>query len=353
MIISVLPNLSAGGAERVGIMLLNRAAEKSEKITLITLDNKLHLKHLLHKNIHHIQINSWFKLFKILKLAIRLKALSPKVVFTTHSRICLLMAFLRIALRMNYFLVSRMQNTSSMEIQYGEWSKFKQTLYQKGFQSSDLIIAQTEDMKKDAIKTLNINPENIKVSKNPVDVNYIKSLANERVPEFNSNFFNIVASGRLHKQKGFKYLIEAISYLKSDLPNIRLYLIGENKGSGESLQKLVTKLDLNDSVFFLGYQSNPYKYYYNCNLFVLSSLWEGFPNVILENYILNTPIVSTACVPEINNLIINGKNGFIVDKQSSISLKTGIFMAHKSLNRKNIKNNYFGDESFCLSRCKQ
>jgi N-acetylgalactosamine-N,N'-diacetylbacillosaminyl-diphospho-undecaprenol 4-alpha-N-acetylgalactosaminyltransferase len=68
---------------------------------------------------------------------------------------------------------------------------------------------------------------------------------------------------------------------------------GENKNALENLAK---QLSIGDSVIFLGFQNNPYAFLHQCDLFVLSSIHEGFGNVIVEAMACDLPIISTSCL---------------------------------------------------------
>ena len=91
-------------------------------------------------------------------------------------------------------------------------------------------------------------------------------------------------------------------------PNFKLYILGDDRGALDEIENLITELDLKNHVVLAGFIGNPYLYYANCDLFILSSHREGFPNVLLENYYLNTPIVATRCVPIVQQLIENAIN---------------------------------------------
>jgi len=114
----------------------------------------------------------------------------------------------------------------------------------------------------------------------------------EHVIEKFSNKFTYISIGRLVEQKNHILLIYA--FIKANIPNTQLVIIG--KGNKETtLRDIVNRLGFKDRIIFMGFQNNPYKYLMRANCFVLSSLFEGFPNVILEALALNIPVISTDC----------------------------------------------------------
>lgn len=104
----------------------------------------------------------------------------------------------------------------------------------------------------------------------------------------------IINSGRLTYQKGQWHLIRAFKRISIRYPNIKLAILGKGDLENE-LISLIHKLELDEKVILLGYQSNPFKYIYNSKIFVLSSLFEGFGNVILESMACGIPVISTDC----------------------------------------------------------
>ena len=106
----------------------------------------------------------------------------------------------------------------------------------------------------------------------------------------------IINVGRLNEQKGQKYLIYAVKKLKLEnrLKDIKLVIVGDGPYR-ELLLKIIKKEKLENDVYLLGKKINPYKYMYNSYLFILTSLWEGFPNVILEAMACGLPVISSDC----------------------------------------------------------
>lgn len=104
----------------------------------------------------------------------------------------------------------------------------------------------------------------------------------------------VVAVGRFCREKGFEYLIRSISIARAKDPEIGLVLVGGGDYC-DCYRKLAADTGLTDHIFFSGYQSNPYKYMAKCSCFVLSSVSEGFPNVLAEAMALKLPVVATNC----------------------------------------------------------
>ncbi len=132
---------------------------------------------------------------------------------------------------------------------------------------------------------------------NIIDSERIISMAQETVEnakELYSSRYNLVSVGRLVPQKSFDRLINIIARLKQDGFDVRLLLLGCGELE-EKLKKQVKDLNIADHVFFLGYQSNPYKYVKRADLFVCSSLHEGYSTAVTESLIVGTPVITTMC----------------------------------------------------------
>jgi Glycosyltransferase len=129
-------------------------------------------------------------------------------------------------------------------------------------------------------------------------------------PCFKDNIPVIIAFGRLIPRKGFVDLIKAFHLVCSQLPS-RLVFIGEGD-ERQRLEELVAKLHLKESVLFLGYQENPFKFIGQSRIFVLSSHREGFANVIIEAMACGAPVISTRCPSGPDEIISDGENGLLV-----------------------------------------
>lgn len=176
---------------------------------------------------------------------------------------------------------------------------------------------------------------------NPIDFESIKKMAEEPIKQSNTTPypFTLVSCGRLVPQKGFDRLIEASSRLINDGHNIRILLIGEGEQRG-MLEDLILKYHLEDNVFLLGYQSNPFKYYKLADWFICSSRAEGFSLALLEAMSVGLPVISTNC---------SGPNEIIGDSEYGVLVENSIDGLYKGM-RDALCNKY--DKSFFIMKSK-
>jgi len=120
----------------------------------------------------------------------------------------------------------------------------------------------------------------------------------------------ILAVGRLTAAKDFPTLIRAFARLRTERP-VRMAILGEGERRGE-LEALVTKLGLTSDVILPGFVDNPFAWMRRSALFVLSSAWEGFGNVLVEAMACGIPIVSTDCPNGPAEILENGRWGRLV-----------------------------------------
>ena len=309
-IVFVVPNLLAGGAERVTVNFIRQIKGNQRSIYLVLLDGQCQLVDLVPSHVKIVNLSTIKARDSLLALSRFIRQLRPEIVYSTHSRITVLLSFIK-KFGLGFKLISRVPSMPSLERKQGYTHPVVAKIYSWAYGHSDLVLVQTDEMKRDVRLEYGVPDERLVVASNPLDTAYIDSMVQGLDSPFDNSYLNIVASGRHAKAKGFEMLIEAFQYLHKARPDTRLYVLGRESEKTHRLKESVLKLSLEDNVIFTGFCSNPYKYYANCDLFVLSSIREGFPNALLENYYLNTPLVSTPCVPVVSRLISTGINGYI------------------------------------------
>lgn len=161
----------------------------------------------------------------------------------------------------------------------------------------DKITVNSESLKNFVISSQKINPQKVSLIPNCFDAEEIRIIqgSNQIREELNigQDTFFVLGIGRLHKQKGFDLLIEAVRIIVKKINKIYFVIIGDGK-ERKKLECKVNEFKLGEYIKFLGYKENTYDYLNASDLFVLPSLWEGSPNVILESMFFAKPVVATA-----------------------------------------------------------
>lgn len=160
-----------------------------------------------------------------------------------------------------------------------------------------LLIAVSRAIGKSLEVSHHVPVSKIRVVYNPVNTARIQELAKEPLAPAHEQLFRaplVVAAGRLAHEKGHHHLIRAFSRVKERIPSARLAFVGDGE-LREKLGQLVCELGVEDSVHFLGWQENPFKFLARAQVFAFSSRREGLPNVLLEALACGVPIVSVDC----------------------------------------------------------
>lgn len=211
-------------------------------------------------------------------------------------------------------------------------NKLKRLTLKYIYRFADIIITQTQEMR-DELKNQGLNPEKLVILHNIIDKRLIDIKSSETSPFSTEEKVRFVSVGRLAHQKGFDILIRAFRLVQQTIPNAELYIVGgfdcDRSDIFSNLSKLVGELNLINYVHFTGYSDNPYKYIKNASAYVLSSRFEGLPNVLIEAQYLKTPIAATECIPAISRMVENGKNGFTAIPENPQSLAEAMINASR------------------------
>ena len=116
----------------------------------------------------------------------------------------------------------------------------------------------------------------------------------------------LVSVGTLRPEKGYWHLIKAVFLLKRTYPAIHLFIVGSDyMQNGAHLQELIERLDLADNVTLEGWNANPYGVIANSDVYVLSSVREGFPNALVEAMACGKPVVAADCLTGPREILSN------------------------------------------------
>lgn len=177
--------------------------------------------------------------------------------------------------------------------------------------------------------------ENAKVIYNPINREKILKLTNEEISDIQLlNKFRMISIGRLSEEKGYDRLLRVFNRLKKSGYDTQLLLIGSGEKYNE-LNNYILENNLEKDVTLLGFKENPYKYLRECDLFVCSSISEGFSLVIGEAMAVGIPVISVDC-PGPNEILDFGKYGYLVNN-NEYDLYNGI---KEVIDNKSLYENY-------------
>lgn len=331
----ILPDLASGGAERV-IITIARILKR----------NGFHIKFIILCNGNSGEILNWIKpefeiisfdskrtIYAIYKLMVFMRNHPISVFFSSREHVNIIGLLCSIFTNSKYIV--RIPNMPKNKLSFGKRGlkeKIIKRLNKLILPKSHCIIAQNNEMQQQLIEYYNLNDQKVIVVNNPIDRDYVLSQAEKRINPFDDNV-NFLCICNVAYSKGIDVLINAWKYVIKTIPNAHLHVIG--RINSEYAQNIINKAD--KTITFLGYKENPYPYFKYCDVFVLPSRMEGFPNVVLEAMCFNKPVAATTCVNVIKDIIIFGENGFYCPIEDEKALADIML---RSVNLKEISNNY-------------
>ena len=334
-LIIFMPAMDGGGVEKNLILISNYLTNYIKNITLITFDDKFNV--FFNKKIKIINsrcnrnaiYSKYFKylicIFFLIKEIIKNK---PSVVFSFQANIycCILSVFF------NFNLVVR-SNTSP-----SGWNTnfVKKLIFKYFIKKAKCIIVNSSDFKKELDRDLKINSQLIY---NPLNINEILKLSKKKVSEkiYAKNSIKIINIARFTNQKDHFTLLKAFAIARRRV-NCELLLLGY--GANESkIREFINGHKISKYVKILKFKTNPYKYLAKADLFILTSLYEGLPNVLLESLALKKLVISTQCPTGPAEILENGKYGILFKINDYKTLSKIIINYEKNRKMHKIKSN--------------
>ncbi|WP_010531625.1 glycosyltransferase [Lentibacillus jeotgali] len=305
--------MGAGGAARTMLNIINNLDRTKIDPVLVTLNYNGSYEDYLKSDINFIKLETKRLRSAIFPLAKVIRHEKAAIVFSTipnYNTIAILAKLLS--------FTSAKSIVREAAYLGGDFSaNMKLRAYGLLYRFSSKVIALSNGVKENIVRRYKVKPGKIQVIYNPVDVDGIEHLIdNGQIAEDHKHIFAgdakvIITAGRLVKDKDHETLLHAFAMLKDRL-NTKLVILGEGELEA-TLKRKAEELKIADSVHFLGFQRNPYIYFKHADLFVLSSLHEGFGHVLAEALATGIPVVSTNCRPGAREVLNDGEFGVMCD----------------------------------------
>ncbi len=289
-VLFMLPLLNFGGAERVLITLMSNIDRNKYEPIFVVLGDHGNVKDWVPEGIAFHSLGKPSVSKSVFAFYNFLRKTKPDIAITTMVHANALLAIMKPLFPKTKFIIRESSTpTALMTDFYGRKGKFCIHVYRYLYPLADLVISPAQSIIDDFKNNLAISMKNHKVLYNPVDEEKISKTLPESF-EGDEKIVRFVAAGRLSYEKGFDRLIETLG--KADLPfNWRLDILGEGE-KREELTKLIKDNKLENHVFLRGYQDAPWVIISKADMFLLSSRWEGMPNVALEALACGTSVLA-------------------------------------------------------------
>ena len=212
-------------------------------------------------------------------------------------------------------------------------------LYKSCYKNYDAIVVQSNEMYSDLSEKMGIPKSKLIKINNPVDIERIVKMSSMPASDiYPEGKINLLSIGRLTYQKGFDLLLTAFSKLDKNKYHLTLIGSGEQK---DELVEIIKRFEIKDRVSFVDSTDNPYVYMKHADVFISSSRWEGYPNVVIEAIACGTPVIANDYPGGIKE-IINMSNGVICDVELELqsSLDKAMELTKVSLDEKEIVKIY-------------
>ena len=333
----ILPNLDAGGAERVTITIARLLKKESYDVEFINIGTPV--GEMSDWILPEFKLTSWnlSRTLKAIPRLVKFMKKNQKALFFSSREHVNMISLLCARLSGGKAIV-RIPNMPRNVLTKGI-SGFKMNIIKSLnswiLKSANTIIAQNEEMKNQLIDCYHIPKISIKTIYNPIDRDYVLKSAENSINPYDQNECNFLTVCNVAYSKGIDVLMEAWSEVKKAIPRAHMYVVG--RANSDVAKALIEKSHYLPDFTFVGFQINPYPYLKFCDTFVLASRMEGFPNVVLEAMCFDKPIATTECVEVIEQLITPGKNGYYCEIENSQALADCMIKASKITE---IKNKY-------------
>lgn len=326
-----IPTLMHGGAEKVLVNLVNNLDKDKYEITVQTIfDEGVH-RNSLKKDIEYKYI--FKKLFK--GSSTLFKLFSPRYLYKKYivDEYDIVVSYLEgpTSRILSGCPFKNTKKVSWIHIELNDKSMvssgfrtFKEA--KMSYESFDKIICVSETVKQTFIKNSGIN-KNIEVLYNTNETDDILKKSVEDIDDidFANDVVNICSVGKIVKTKGYDRLARVHNRLISEGIHHNIYILGIGEDE-EKIRKYIKEKKLENTFKLVGFRENPYKYVAKCDLFVCSSIREGFSTSVTESLIVGTPVISTLCSGAQELLGYDNEFGMVVENSED-----GIYKGIKKL----------------------
>lgn len=326
----LIPHLGGGGAERVmALVARGLSREKYElHLGLITQTDAACAERPSGVVLHALGAsrvrNAALRLIRLVRIV------KPDLILSGMFHLNFLVLMLRPFFPSGTRILIRQNTTVSSSLALDGLPSFTRPLYKLLYRHADRVVCQSRAMAADLAQELGLGPESLSVLPNPVDVEEIRSSIRKEPRRGSGSCLHLFAVGRLSREKGFDLLLQALVLVRVRFPGIGLVIAGAGPEE-KALKMQCHQLGLDQAVEFVGLVDQPYRYFPNATLFVLSSRHEGLPNALLEAAAAGLPIVAVPSSQGVVDLLRGQPGAWLAREISAPALAATLLSAMETL----------------------
>lgn len=317
----VLPNLAAGGVERVRLLLAEEFLKRGYRVSLVVWRAEGDLLAAVPPAVDLVDLGVRRLRQGVRPLLAYLRRTRPAAVLVAMWPLTGLATVAVKASGIDTRLVVSEHTTLSKAPAYRGAGRLIHRLFgARLYRSCDGVVAVSAGVRGDITELTGLSPDRVTVIHNPIrSVGSGAGQPNDATGDWwDQGGARLIAIGALKPQKDYPNLLRAFRLLLNSMP-ARLLILGEG-GLRDELERMVRDLGLSDHIRMPGYISDPYSHLVHADLFVFSSAWEGLGNVIIEALACGTPGVSTDCPSGPAEILENGRFGRLVPVGDPVAL---------------------------------
>ena len=320
-ILFLIPSLASGGSERVFSILANHLDTEKWAITVVVLNGSPRFYTIDENRVKLIDLKTVRVRQAFLKIIWLIRSEKPDLVVSTLTHLNLFVSLVKPFLPRKTRFIARESTILSVFHQQESLPKLRDWLVRRLYPSFDALICQSQRMANDFKNNYNIAASKLKIINNPVDTEGVLRVALSAKVKAKNARFRFVSVGRLSTEKGIDKALKILASLETR--DFDYQIIGEGN-ERERLENWVKMLGLSQNVQFQGVQKNPFSWIKSADLLLLTSDFEGFPNVLLEAGAVGVPSIAFSCGGVAEEIITNGLNGFTVSDGDEAAFKAAI-----------------------------
>jgi len=328
----LLPDLAGGGAERLHVHLANDWSSRGIPVDFALMRHAGDLLGILSENVSVHDLRAPRVRSLLAPLARYLRRVRPTVtVAAMWPLTSIAVAAWTLAGRPGRLFLSdhsQLSVAAVQEIRVPHW--ILSSTMRLTYPRASGVVAVSAGVKEDMCALARLEDSLVRVIYNPAATGlpYQRGSDRDRASLWGSGAArHILSVGTLKAQKDHATLLKAISLVRREI-DVRLTILGEGALRGD-LEDLVRDLDLTGIVNLPGFVLDPYPWYQTADLFVLSSRWEGFGNVLVEALECGVPVVSTDCTSGPAEILDQGRYGRLVPIQNPEMMAAAILASLK------------------------